>query len=64
MTDHSSTRRDGAMQIDPRQCSAGSRDKSPSKTTLDCTKSVPASRYFVFFSIVVIGCLTDLATKS
>jgi len=27
-------------------------------------KSVPASRYLVFFSIVVIGCLTDLATKS
>jgi signal peptidase II len=27
-------------------------------------KSVPASRYAVFFSIVVIGCLTDLATKS
>ncbi len=26
--------------------------------------SVPASRYVVFFSIVVVGCLIDLATKS
>jgi signal peptidase II len=27
-------------------------------------KSVPASRYAVFFSIVVVGCAIDLATKS
>jgi signal peptidase II len=27
-------------------------------------KSVPLNRYAVFLSIVVIGCLTDLATKS
>ncbi|HEX3997468.1 MAG TPA: signal peptidase II [Pirellulales bacterium] len=26
--------------------------------------AVPASRYAAFFSIVVVGCLTDLATKS
>ena len=27
-------------------------------------KAVPASRYVVFFSIVIAGCLIDLATKS
>ena len=27
-------------------------------------RAVPASRYLVFFSIVVVGCLIDLATKS
>ncbi len=27
-------------------------------------RAVPASRYYVFFSIAVIGCLADLATKS
>jgi len=27
-------------------------------------RAVPANRYFVFFSIAVVGCLLDLATKS
>lgn len=27
-------------------------------------RAVPANRYFVFFSIAIIGCVVDLATKS
>lgn len=27
-------------------------------------RAVPASRYFLFFSIAILGCLTDLGTKS
>jgi signal peptidase II len=34
-----------------------------SSTADRVAKSVPASRYVVFFSIVVLGCLIDLATK-
>ena len=60
MTDLGTTRLESAKQsaLEP---GAQIQSNSACDATL---KSVPASRFIAFFSIVVIGCLIDLATKS